>query len=225
MPGRGIQTGRCVPRRSIVAIGETGFEPATARPPAECATRLRHSPWGFAFCPIGRPGVSRRAGAGSISQTKHRCERLFVFVFFGLCGGAGAVMRRRDWRTSPGGARLAGSATTIADLAAPPTSRSTIGPTAGDISTRPRSGRRPSRPNGLPISSRIYASIPARIVARRIRSSSSSTIFEIRNSTSPRGSETATGTACSTRLQSARWFVQTVTDAAPLVGVASLARW
>ena len=26
-------------------IGETGFEPATARPPAECATRLRHSPW------------------------------------------------------------------------------------------------------------------------------------------------------------------------------------
>lgn len=25
-------------------VGETGFEPATARPPAECATRLRHSP-------------------------------------------------------------------------------------------------------------------------------------------------------------------------------------
>ncbi len=30
-------------------IGETGFEPATARPPAECATRLRHSPWVPAF--------------------------------------------------------------------------------------------------------------------------------------------------------------------------------
>src|SRR5215218_3728462 len=29
-------------------IGETGFEPATARPPAGCATRLRHSPWCFA---------------------------------------------------------------------------------------------------------------------------------------------------------------------------------
>ena len=28
-----------------VVIGETGFEPATARPPAGCATRLRHSPW------------------------------------------------------------------------------------------------------------------------------------------------------------------------------------
>ena len=26
-------------------VGETGFEPATARPPAGCATRLRHSPW------------------------------------------------------------------------------------------------------------------------------------------------------------------------------------
>jgi hypothetical protein len=28
-------------------IGETGFEPATARPPAGCATRLRHSPWPY----------------------------------------------------------------------------------------------------------------------------------------------------------------------------------
>jgi hypothetical protein len=26
-------------------IGATGFEPATARPPAECATRLRYAPW------------------------------------------------------------------------------------------------------------------------------------------------------------------------------------
>ena len=28
-----------------VLVGATGFEPATARPPAECATRLRHAPW------------------------------------------------------------------------------------------------------------------------------------------------------------------------------------
>ncbi len=28
----------------VLRIGETGFEPATARPPAGCATRLRHSP-------------------------------------------------------------------------------------------------------------------------------------------------------------------------------------
>src|SRR6202043_1357209 len=27
-----------------LVVGETGFEPATARPPAGCATRLRHSP-------------------------------------------------------------------------------------------------------------------------------------------------------------------------------------
>ena len=30
---------------SYEMVGETGFEPATARPPAGCATRLRHSPW------------------------------------------------------------------------------------------------------------------------------------------------------------------------------------
>ncbi len=31
--------------QGFLTIGETGFEPATARPPAGCATRLRHSPW------------------------------------------------------------------------------------------------------------------------------------------------------------------------------------
>ena len=31
-------------RGLVPAIGETGFEPATARPPAGCATRLRYSP-------------------------------------------------------------------------------------------------------------------------------------------------------------------------------------
>ena len=30
---------------TVSLVGETGFEPATARPPAGCATRLRHSPW------------------------------------------------------------------------------------------------------------------------------------------------------------------------------------
>jgi hypothetical protein len=33
--------------RAPSMIGETGFEPATARPPAGCATRLRHSPWHY----------------------------------------------------------------------------------------------------------------------------------------------------------------------------------
>jgi hypothetical protein len=30
--------------QAFSVIGATGFEPATARPPAECATRLRHAP-------------------------------------------------------------------------------------------------------------------------------------------------------------------------------------
>ena len=36
-----------LPASSEASIGETGFEPATARPPAGCATRLRHSPWHY----------------------------------------------------------------------------------------------------------------------------------------------------------------------------------
>src|SRR6476659_11279872 len=43
----GLLRGYAKPRGAKVCIGETGFEPATARPPAECATRLRHSPWGL----------------------------------------------------------------------------------------------------------------------------------------------------------------------------------
>src|SRR4051794_5527795 len=30
---------------TFLVVGATGFEPATFRPPAECATRLRHAPW------------------------------------------------------------------------------------------------------------------------------------------------------------------------------------
>ena len=47
--------------RAFVEVGETGFEPATARPPAGCATRLRHSPWCF---------VVRRAGDGNRTRPK-----------------------------------------------------------------------------------------------------------------------------------------------------------
>jgi hypothetical protein len=50
-------------------IGETGFEPAAARPPAGCATRLRHSPWSaddspawrIATDPLGRVQPIRHA--------------------------------------------------------------------------------------------------------------------------------------------------------------------
>src|SRR5258707_7901358 len=55
-------------KKPILVIGETGFEPATARPPAGCATRLRHSPWlGFRFY-----GYLAR---GSVPW---RCEHTFV---------------------------------------------------------------------------------------------------------------------------------------------------
>src|SRR4051812_26129334 len=39
------ETQRAPVLTGLSRIGETGFEPATARPPAGCATRLRHSPW------------------------------------------------------------------------------------------------------------------------------------------------------------------------------------
>src|SRR4051794_31694384 len=49
-------------------VGETGFEPATARPPAECATRLRHSPWGLASYELARVrlGFPRRGGSSTV---------------------------------------------------------------------------------------------------------------------------------------------------------------
>src|SRR3954451_14291378 len=39
------ETQRAPVLSGLSRVGETGFEPATARPPAGCATRLRHSPW------------------------------------------------------------------------------------------------------------------------------------------------------------------------------------
>src|SRR3954447_20287053 len=38
------ETQRAPVLSGLSRVGETGFEPATARPPAGCATRLRHSP-------------------------------------------------------------------------------------------------------------------------------------------------------------------------------------
>src|SRR5215203_4857108 len=39
------QCRKALQKQTFSVVGETGFEPATARPPAGCATRLRHSPW------------------------------------------------------------------------------------------------------------------------------------------------------------------------------------
>lgn len=52
-------------------IGETGFEPATARPPAECATRLRHSPWLLLILTdCGK--LSRRRGSHAGGDSRRR---------------------------------------------------------------------------------------------------------------------------------------------------------
>ena len=73
-------------------IGETGFEPATARPPAGCATRLRHSPWSSdSTCPrlgdearthedaaVPRTACSRRSASATLFvQTVTVAEPLF----------------------------------------------------------------------------------------------------------------------------------------------------
>ena len=42
---RALTSTKAPQTRGFSLVGETGFEPATARPPAGCATRLRHSPW------------------------------------------------------------------------------------------------------------------------------------------------------------------------------------
>ena len=52
-------------------IGETGFEPATARPPAECATRLRHSPWLFLIL-TDSGKLSRRRGSHAGGDPRRR---------------------------------------------------------------------------------------------------------------------------------------------------------
>jgi hypothetical protein len=54
---RSVAQTKTPPERGFPYIGETGFEPATARPPAGCATRLRHSPWsGLILSASGIPG-------------------------------------------------------------------------------------------------------------------------------------------------------------------------
>ena len=47
-------------------IGAAGFEPATARPPAECATRLRHAPWPTCILPDWRQTVRPRGGSSTV---------------------------------------------------------------------------------------------------------------------------------------------------------------
>lgn len=52
------------------SIGATGFEPATFRPPVECATRLRHAPW----TPM-MPDRRRRRGPGRRGRRRRSAPR------------------------------------------------------------------------------------------------------------------------------------------------------
>src|ERR1043165_8292560 len=63
------------PDSNALEIGETGFEPATARPPAGCATRLRHSPW--CYVPERATGIEPALEAWKASvQPQHFARRL-----------------------------------------------------------------------------------------------------------------------------------------------------
>jgi hypothetical protein len=107
---------RALPRaetHSLTSVGATGFEPATFRPPAECATRLRHAPerttgfepalraWKALVLPLHHArvgsiiGRSRPPEAGLANHAVPHPRRV-------------APGRRREWRTGPqrGSARL-----------------------------------------------------------------------------------------------------------------------
>ncbi len=68
----GLEIDRPAADRDLV--GETGFEPAAARPPAGCATRLRHSPWCSADSTTQAAACSTWASAG-LSPERARAAR------------------------------------------------------------------------------------------------------------------------------------------------------
>jgi hypothetical protein len=87
-------------------IGATGFEPATFRPPAECATRLRHAPKGYRgsaepLCRLilrrsGRPDLNRLRDLGRVECNQLHLARTAADYRF-ACQGAwpsGAVCEK-----------------------------------------------------------------------------------------------------------------------------------
>ena len=64
--------GLCRAVRGASVIGATGFEPATFRPPVECATKLRHAPVGWK---IASRATGRRAAAGGRWTAGYRARR------------------------------------------------------------------------------------------------------------------------------------------------------
>jgi hypothetical protein len=79
-------------------IGATGFEPATFRPPAECATRLRHAPRVLSR-PIlrrsGRPDLNRRWELGRLQCYQLHHARRSPDYRFGVAAlmGRGRLIR------------------------------------------------------------------------------------------------------------------------------------
>src|SRR5689334_24425307 len=83
------------PERGFPPIGETGFEPATARPPAGCATRLRHSPWH----PERATGIEPALEAWKASvQPQHFARKRDQGYLRSAapCGAAGRAQARRS---------------------------------------------------------------------------------------------------------------------------------
>ena len=60
--------------RAFRVIGETGFEPATARPPAGCATRLRHSPWSAESTTVPSDAHANMCSCQMVAKTR-KCYR------------------------------------------------------------------------------------------------------------------------------------------------------
>jgi hypothetical protein len=157
-------------------------------------------------------------------RVRCRCERLFDFVCSSAWGDAHGARQRNRMRISRGVGAEKGNAIPIAGLAAPSTSRSTIGPTNSAISTPPGSGTKLSYRSGSSSSWPISATIRASTAARPIPSCSSSITSEIKDLRFRPASGAVIGATCSMRLQSATSFVQTVTGVAPRGGAASFAR-
>jgi hypothetical protein len=183
----------------IVRVGETGFEPATARPPAGCATRLRHSPWSVesTTVPSGR------------DANMCSCQMSFS-------GGAETVAHTSRSQSSPGAAGIDSSATTSAESAARRTSSATMPPTASATSTRHADASRCSLWSGWDTYSLTSPPTHASTAVRPMRSCSSSTICATSDSTSAERSPIAAGPAFSRRSRSARWYAPTVTVAGRL---------
>jgi len=161
-----------------------------------------------------------------LTDRRVRClwERLFGFICSGLWGGARGAKSRSQTGNLPGVEGLGGRGIPTVGRVVPSTSRSTMRRTKPATSLWLDNARWPCSKSGLSTWSLSCGNIPASIAERAIRSCSSSTTCGTRGSRSQRACRVVAGRMCSTRLQSARSFVQTVIDAAPRSGAASAAR-